>query len=366
MHRRLPTAVLVLAALLPGAAHAELPLFANDALLELTLILDFDDLCRPRETEDCDFTATSLEYMDEAGRRRSLPVEVRVRGGWRSLTRNCTAPLLWVRFDEERVAGTPFEGQSMLPLTTHCGRGLSLDLSRKQATRADYEQYLLREYLGHRLYRQLTGYAVGARLVRISYPHPGKSRQTPRHYAFFTEHFESVAARTGGEWLPRGGFDETQLDAQASATLAMFHFMIGNTDWSIARERNTALLLKDGRQIPMPYDLDMSGLVDAIYAGPAPGLPISDVRQRYFLGYCQPGTDWESVFARFDEQRPGLLALAGEVPGMSRKSRKRTQKYLEEFFDIIARPEVREQCIMQHCQPWPPAAEDHTSPIEGR
>ena len=366
MRRRYPAAVFVLAALLAGAAHAEQPLFASDALLELTLILDFDDLCRPRETDDCEFAATSLEYKDDAGRRRSLPVEVKVRGGWRSLTRNCMAPLLWVRFDEEHVADTLFEGQSLLPLTTHCGKGLSLDLARQQATRSDYEQYLLREYLGHRLYRQLTDYAVGARLARISYPKPGKSRQTRRHYAFFTEHFESVAARTGSKWLPRGSFDETRLDPQASATLAMFHYMIGNTDWSIARERNTALLVRDGRQIPLPYDLDMSGLVDAIYAGPAPGLPIRDVRERMFLGYCQPGTDWDSVFALFDEHRPALLALAGEVPGLNSKSHRRTGRYLEEFFDIIARPEERTQCIVEHCQPWPPAREDHTSPLQAR
>ena len=365
MRRRLVAAFLLLAALLPGAAHAELPLFASDTLLELTLIVDFGELCRPRENEDCDFTATTLEYPDEAGRRRSLTVEVKVRGGWRSLTRNCTAPLLWVRFNEDEVAGTPFEGQSLLPLTTHCGKGLSLDPSRKQATRSDYEQYLLREYLGHRLYRQLTEYAVGARLVRISYPHPGRSRQTSRHYAFFTEHFESVATRTGSEWLPRPSFDEGRLDAQAAAILAMFHYMIGNTDWSIARERNTTLLLRDGRHIPMPYDLDMSGLVDAVYAGPAPGLPIQDVRQRFFLGYCHPDTDWDSVFALFDEHERSLLSLAGKVPGMQRKSRRKAEKYLDEFFDIIARPEERTQCIVQHCQPWPPAADDHLSPRQG-
>jgi hypothetical protein len=343
-------------------AQAQAPLFSSDTVLDVSIRLDFDDLCNPRETEDCDYTPTSLEYTDVSGQRRTLPVAVRIRGGWRSLSRNCSAPLLWVRFDEQAAVGTVFEGQSQLPLTTHCGKGISLDPTRRRVTRTEYEQYLLREYLGHRLYQQVTEFAVGARLVHIRYPDPAGSDRGIEHYAFFTEHFNDLAARTGSRHLVRGSFDPDRLDPQASATLALFQFMIGNTDWSIVRERNTALFLKDGRQIPVPYDLDMSGLVDAVYAGPAPGLPIDDVRQRYFLGYCQPGTDWDSVFAIFDEKRPDLLALPEDIPGLSRRSRRTTTRFLEEFFDIIAQPEARTDCIVGNCQPWPPDREDHTSP----
>jgi len=355
-------AICSLAALLPAAAFAQAPLFASDTVLEASIRLDFNDLCNPREVEDCDFTPTSLEYTDDSGQRHSLAVAVRIRGGWRSLSQNCSAPLLWVRFDEQATAGTVFEGQSLLPLTTHCGKGLTLDSLTGQASRSEYEQYLLREYLGHKLYQQVTDYAVGARLLRITYPDPEGSRRGPEHYAFFTEHFDDVAARTGSRRLNRGSFDPDRLDPQAAATLALFQYMIGNTDWSIVRERNTALLIKDGLQIPVPYDLDMSGLVNAVYAGPAPGLPIDSVRQRYFLGYCQPGTDWDSVFAVFEERKPDLLALAGEIPGLSRRSRSLTGRFLEEFFETIAQPEVRANSIVEHCQPWPPDLEDHTSP----
>ena len=361
IRRRSLAALFAVGAILPQGAAAESPLFSSDTVLELAMTLDFDDLCRPRESEDCDFTPTSLEYKDEQDNWRSLPIEVQVRGGWRSLARNCSAPLLWVRFLGDGAAGTPFEGQSLLPLTTHCGKGLSLDRSSKRATRADYEQYLLREYLGHLLYRRLTEFSVGVRLVRISYPDPDRSGRPGVHYAFFTEHFDDVAARTGSRRLPRGSFEAEKLDAQSAARLALFQFMIGNTDWSIARERNTALLLKNGWQIPIPYDLDMSGLVNANYAGPALGLPIDSVRQRYFLGYCQPGTDWERVFAEFQEHASALVSMAREITGFSRKSRKTTTGFLEKFFEIIARPEEREGCIVNHCQPWPPAAEDHTS-----
>ena len=147
-------------------------------------------------------------------------------------------------------------------------------------------------------------------------------------------------------------------------TLALFQFMIGNTDWSIVRERNTTLVLKDGLQIPVPYDLDMSGLVDASYAGPAPGLPINDVRQRYFLGYCQPGADWDSAFALYSTKKGALLNVVSEIPGLSGKSRRSSTRFLEEFFEILASRSDREGCIVGHCQPWPPEAE-HTASRTG-
>jgi hypothetical protein len=346
-------------------APAEAPLFASDQPLEIALTVDFPSLCRPRETADCEFTPSRLQYRDESGQKRSIPVRIKIRGGWRSLSRNCSVPLLWVEFEAGDVAGTPFEGQSLLPLTTHCGKGFSLDPTMRAIRRSDYEQYLLREFLGHRIHNLITDRSLRVRLLRIAYPRPGSDGGGVGHYAFFSEHFDSMAARLGAERLPRGSFDHARLDAQAAAMLALFQYMIGNTDWSIARERNTVLLrVADERQVPVAYDLDMSGLVNAAYAGPAPGLPIEEVRERYFLGYCQPGTDWDALFAHFAAQQPAIMSMADGVPGLSRNSEKSTAAFLRSFFEVIASPDQRRDRIVRACQPWPPAATDHTSVLE--
>jgi hypothetical protein len=355
-----------LAALLyTGVARGEAPLFASDAGLTLTIPVDFSALCRPRESEDCDFTPTVLSYRNGPGDERSLPVEVKVRGGWRSLSRNCSAPLLWVRFAAENVAGTPFEGQTLLPLTTHCGKGTSVAAVTRPSTHSDFEQYLLREFLGHRIYNVLTDQSVRARLVRIAYPDPGRPDRLNYHYAFFTEHFDSVAARTGSERLPRGSFDYSRLDAQAAARLALFQFMLGNTDWSIVRERNTMLMQNGaGMQVPVPYDMDMSGLVATDYAGPAPGLPIDDVRERLYLGFCQPGIDWDALRADFGSKKKAILGLTEQVPGFSRGSKSWTQRYLESFFDLLGSAEKWQERVVGACRPWPPSPVDHTSHLD--
>jgi hypothetical protein len=359
---------LMAAALLCGdPARAEAPLFASDTVMRLTIPLDFSSLCRPRETEECEFAPTTLTWGDDKGEKRSVPVGVKIRGGWRSLARNCSTPLLWLRFAEANVVGTPFEGQSLLPLTTHCGKGVSAEAYARATKRSDFEQYLLREFLAHRAYNVLTDLSLRARLVRISYPDPERPARSKLHYAFLTEHFDAAAARTGNQRPERGSFEPSRLDAQAAARLALFQFMIGNTDWSIARERNTILLQNDeGRQLPVPYDFDMSGLVAADYAGPAVGVPVDNVRDRYFLGYCQQGIDWDALFAEFNANREPILELDDRLPGMSRSSQRWVHRFLEGFFDILSSPERRRELIEEACQPWPPSPIDHMTPPNSR
>jgi len=329
-------------------------LFSSHDMMEVAVPVDFKTLCHPRETADCDYTPTELEYVDQHGERYVIPIEVIIRGGWRSMTRNCSAPLLFIRFDQDSTAGTPFEGQTLLPLTTHCGQGLSVEATRFREHRTDWEQYLLKEYLAHRLYNVITPVSLNARLVQITYPNPDKPNRKIRNYAFFTEHFDSVAARNGKEVIDRGGFDPEKLDTHMAGLVALFQFMIGNTDWSVMRERNIVLLQDlSGAQLPLPYDFDMSGLVNAQYAGPAPDLPIKDVRDRYFLGFCGPGLKQDSFFLPYLENKEALLSLVNTVPGLDRKSAKSTLRYLQEFFEILESEELRTKQIVNQCQPGP-------------
>lgn len=364
---RILTCLLVIAAFCIGKLRADAPLFSKHEVLEMTIPVDFKTLCRPRETPDCDYTPTVLEYVDEHGKMQSLEIEIIIRGGWRSLTRNCSAPLLFIRFHEEQTLDTPFEGQTVLPLTTHCGQGLSLEAAQTRQHRSTWEQYLIKEYLAHRFYNLITPVSIKARLARMTYPNPEKPSRRIVNYAFFTEHFKSVAARNDAEVLKRHSFDHEKLDAHASGLLALFQYMVGNTDWSITRERNVVLLLDpEGSQLPLPYDFDMSGLVNAHYAGPAPGLPIDEVRERYYLGFCQPGTDWDSLFETYLEEETALVNMVKSLPELDKQNRKSVNRFMKGFFATLRSPELRQKAIVDHCQTWPPSSIDHLTPSEMR
>jgi hypothetical protein len=338
-------------------------LFDSDTPLNVTIPLHFKDLCRPREDENCDFIATTLEYTAANGNKQELPVGIMVRGGWRSLSQNCSAPLLWVRFDADSVRGTLFEGQSLLPLTTHCGRGLSLESMRNRRSQSDWEQDLLKEYLGQHLYTLFTDFSLRTRLLNIHYVDPDNPGRVVDNYAFFTEHFDAMAERNHARRLERGQFDYRKVDLEAADRLALFQYMIGNTDWSIVRQRNTLLVLTDdGRQVPVPYDLDMSGLVNADYAGPAPGLPIDSVMQRHYLGFCHPEPDWQGLFDEFLARKTQIRESIGNIPGLDNHSSLETQAFLIGFFQTIESESLRQEKIIEACQPWPPANTDHTTP----
>ena len=69
---------------------AEVPeLFSTNKTLELSMVINFDSLCRPREVENCDYSPITLKYSDGAGNIQSLPAEVKIRGGWRTFRKNC-------------------------------------------------------------------------------------------------------------------------------------------------------------------------------------------------------------------------------------------------------------------------------------
>ena len=66
--------------------------------------------------------------------------------------------------------------------------------------------------------------------------------------------------------------------------------MIGNTDYSSAYQHNEKLMFVDGMNaIPVPYDFDMSGLVDTNYAVVSQvqgeNCRLTDVARRLYRGF---------------------------------------------------------------------------------
>ena len=346
--------VMVLTSFSAHSQTADPLLFESNDLLELVMPVDFDTLCRPSQMPDCDYTPSEFRFTDSAGNEHFIPISIRRRDGWRALETNCQMPTLFVRFSLEDVVGTPFEGQTFLALTSHCGKGISPENVPSRRMPDKFETYVINEYLGYRLNNLVTEISLRVRPVRIRYTHPEKPRQDFTHYAFFAEHFESLASRYEAELLPPQSFDPEKLDHEAADQLALFQYMVGNTDWSISNQDNVILLrFPDGRHVPVLFDLDQTGLVNAFYARPAPHLPISSVKQRYYLGYCRPDIDWDALFSKFSDQRDVMLTLVAEVVGLGRGDRRAARVYLESFFNIIDSERAQRNGVVNACQPMP-------------
>jgi len=325
----------------PAPTMAQPSLFADAEPLAVMLSFDFGALCRERAEAGCPDTPGTLTYADGDGADHTMPVWIRARGRWRNVSANCSMPPLSVIFGDTGTEGTLLAGQTMLPLTTHC--------NERPATQ---DQYVIKELVAYRIYNELTDKSLRVRLARVAYENTGRQPRKFERYAFFTEHFDSLAERNGAEVWPTENFDLRAADAAELAQLELFEFMIGNTDWSALKGHNVVHIRTPDKAVTaVPYDFDFSGIVNASYATPPPGLRINRVTQRVYRGVCHPGLDWTGVFERFEAKRESIGALIERTPTLDPKQRADMLSYVASFYEIIGSEERRQKDVIDKCRP---------------
>lgn len=314
------------------------PLFLSDAPLALTIKADFKVVNKDRsERSAARYPAT----IAVAGSDAAFQAELGSRGHFRLRVGSCAWVPLRVMFKSAQVAGTVFEGQSSLKLVTHC------------RDNDDFEQHVLREYLPYRIYGLVSPLAFRARLARIAYVDSVTGKLLTTRYGMFIEDDSDVARRAGARAvdLPRVLFND--LDQESLTTMALFEFMIANTDVSIVKLHNVKLMVTEQRTIyPVPYDFDFSGLVNAPYANPDPKLGISTVRDRLYRGPCRSDAEFNQVLERFRARKADILALYDSLPDLQPGYRKQARSYLEDFYSGIEPNRVK-RTLVDNCQRTP-------------
>ena len=106
----------------------------------------------------------------------------------------------------------------------------------------------------------------------------------------------------------------------------------------------------DGPRIPIPFDFDMSGLVDASYAAPPSHLPIRDVRFPYYTGLCHPPGVLDAAIAHVNTKREEIIALFNNTKELDPKVRLTALKKIENFFNVINTPQRRQREIYDRCR----------------
>lgn len=327
------------AAALPAPACAQatgpVPLFSSHEPLELVLVADLGSLRSDRSEKD----RPALLVLPGGD---TLAVEVRPRGDLRRNPAVCSFPPLRVDMTSGGADGTPFEGQDKLKMVVPC-----------HPTRDSFEGYVLREYLLYRAYGLVTDVSYRVRLAHVTFHDQAGRDDDVTRWAFFIEDASALAARVGGEVvdLPEGKVLRTDaLHPAEATTMAIFQYLIGNTDWNDAQGHNVTLLALPGRVVPVPYDFDFAGAVEAPYANPADGMPIENVRQRLYWGWCWPQLDTGPLLARFREIRPALEELYRTFEPLDRRVREETLAYYADFYERVRTPEQAVHYVFRDCK----------------
>jgi len=297
-------------------------LFASDAVVEFTLTAPLQKILKDRGKE----TSTHLGQLRyaEGQETRLLPVKLTVRGNFRKSRANCVFPPLYVDVPKKQVRKTLFAKQNKIKLVTHCTN----------------EEYVVREYLVYKMYNLLTEASFRARLARVTYVDSAGRRDPETRWGILLEDEDDLMKRNGSNATKLKQVPVARVDSASMATVAVFEYLIGNTDWSVPFRHNIRLMNRPSQIYPIaiPYDFDHAGIVDANYAVPAEQLNLGSVRERLYRGLPYPTAVLEPVLRRFNELKPRFYALFQNDPRLSPAYVKRTVKYLDEFYEILNKP----------------------------
>ncbi len=335
MLQRLPTGALFIflcQPLLSGAVEIDEtdPLFAIDDIFDVEIEAPFTTIMRERSTDED--TPGTLRYGNSDGDIVELDIGIRTRGHYRRRPDVCSFAPLRLNFKKSQVPDTVFDHQNKLKLVTHC-----------QVNSPRYDQFVLKEYLAYRIFNLVTDVSFRARLIRVTYIDSDRADRKSTRLAIIIEHRNQLARRISSAVVKIERATIGQLEPAYTNIASVFHYFIGNLDYSpiapaIDRDccHNHALFgLHNEPRFSVPFDFDMSGLVDAPHALPNPRFKIRSVRQRRYRGRCLNNSHLPASVGVFFEQRDNLYALLSAQEMMTRNTRRSTLRFFDDFFKSL-------------------------------
>lgn len=323
----------------PAAAQQPKPLFAAADPIHIVIQAPLQILIHDRSDAVIQGTLT-----DPSG--QALPVALGVRGITRRSTDVCDFPPLRVQFTAAPPAASLFAGQNKLKLVTHCKNS------------AAFQQNVLLEYSAYKMYNLLTPHSFLVRLANIDY-RDANGRPIVSRVGYFLEELSDVAKRNGFKQTHAPNLIPiADLSPPDAARYALFQDMIANHDWSMRAGpvgkdccHNAELMgpLAPGATIPVPYDFDFSGFVDAPYATPPEQLHIGSVRQRAYRGYCAHNAEVLAAARQMRDARPQLVAAVTSTPGLDPQRATKAVGFLDRFFADIASDDAVNANLLRRC-----------------
>ncbi|HMG90315.1 MAG TPA: hypothetical protein VK589_09645, partial [Chryseolinea sp.] len=226
-------------------------LFEERSPLSIKLALSLSEV--KKKTNDSTYIPALLSFKNNSGGWDSIPISIRARGNFRK--KNCSYPPLRIKIKKKDAANTVFQGTKSLKLVLPCYQTKSsLELINK-------------EYLCYQLYQPITTYHFRTRMLDITLVEKGKREKISQVNGFFIEDDDQLADRLQAKVVDESKLNPMQLEDTFALRFDLFQYMIANTDFSTTFFHNIKVVLTDkGIYVAVPYDFDMSGIVNAPYA----------------------------------------------------------------------------------------------------
>jgi hypothetical protein len=194
--------------------------FQEDKLVTMDLSTDLKKLVSEKKTETYQPATVTLHFPDSTV--ISEPIQLTARGEFRRT--ECYVPSIKLNF--KNPTSPKLSRLGKLKLVGGCG------------TRADDERLLLKEFLIYKIYSLFTDMSFRVRLLNINYSDTRGKIKAYTQYGFLIEDVDDMAKRSKCNEVEKTAFNTERTDRQQMTLVAIFQYMIGNTDWSVPNYHN--------------------------------------------------------------------------------------------------------------------------------
>lgn len=295
--------------------------FADEGIINVTINTDIRNLIAEKKSLKDVEALITCKFADSSEIKETI--KIRPRGHFRR--ENCYLSSLMLIFNSNLSNKLAF--LKNLKMVAPCGK-----------TSSD-EQHLLKEYQAYKTYNILTDLSFRVRLLRVTYNDIRKNVGSFTQYAFLLEDIDAVAKRNNHRQKKNISFSPAGTNRYQTTLMCIFQYMIGNTDWSIPNYHNIKLVVprKDTSSVPLPvpYDFDMTGIVNPPYAGTSPIFEIEKVTDRLYRGFPVSIEEVQTIIDLFLQKEKEILGSIYSFNLLNKRSKHDMAYFLNGFFSEI-------------------------------
>ncbi|MDX1407261.1 MAG: hypothetical protein R3330_03980 [Saprospiraceae bacterium] len=320
--------VLVLSALGLTAQHSLFQQWQQSDIVRMEITTDWDSLHATKDDGEQD--AILLYDGDE------WDIKVQLRGVYRR--RSCAFPPFWINLKKGDLRDRDLiDDFDKFKVVTHC-------VNAEEGRNNQYEEKLIYE-----LYGLLTEESYGVVDAEIVYRYPDDRKPATTARILLLEPTDEMASRLGGEESEQYNVSFDSLDAMNYNRVALFQFMVGNYDWDHSVLRNVKLISGKEYYRLVPYDFDFSAIVSPSYARMSPDYPLSDFRDRIYLGkhFFEDLPASQTEYLMHEDE---ILEFVKNYPHLPKSRCREIVAYLKRFFRLLGnkRTELTHGYILRH------------------
>jgi hypothetical protein len=320
---------------------AETSLLFQDQL-PLSIQLKYSIKNIKQNTNDSTYIESTMYYKNESISWDSIKIKLRARGGYRR--ENCYFVPLKLKLKKSITKGTLFEGNKKLKIVLPCL------LERYN------DDYVVKEYMAYKLYEVISPYHFNTRLANIELlEEKGKRIKEHELKGILIEDIDKVAKRFNGKEIDRI-IHPMNMDTITAIQISFFQYLIGNTDFSLKYQHKEKLLFVDNEYISVPYDFDMSGLVNSSYAVVSNiqnvPLSITEVTQRLYKGYKRDEILLQEVRQYYLAHKTQIFDAVDDLKKFFHDPTQfyEAKKFIVDFYEVLESDKKFEKEFIKHAR----------------